>query len=236
MYLQHSHSEIEYSAIGPRNSLSLDDVTHAIQSNNVIDYSEHLRTALNNTIRASQGLSLETKLLEFNNRFNVASDAVRARMLQDMDRGMHMLTREEQNIARIQDPSEIRGQRGRTFGKGGPCRRTAAEIAENELKKSDRRASRTKQSSRSELRIIDVTGSFTASQQHSGPERPTSSALASSMPQGPDVMNPDEIEVLPIGPKTHFNAHSTQTRRKRRANFQIKLVQPIKRVRKEKRG
>ena len=206
MNLQHSHCEIEHSAIGPKNNLRLDDVARAVQSNNAIDYSEHVRSTLNDAARNTQALSLEEKLLEFNNRFNVASDAVRARMLQEIDRGMHMLTREEYNIARIQDPPEMEGRRWRTFGKGGPRRLTAAEIVENELKRNDRRASRTKQSSRSELRIIDVTGSFTASQQHSGPERPTSSALASSMPQGPDVMNPDEIEVLPIDTR-HTSMH-----------------------------
>jgi hypothetical protein len=42
-------------------------------------------------------------------------------MLQEVDHGMDILAQEEQSIARIQDPSEIRGQRGRIFGKGGQC-------------------------------------------------------------------------------------------------------------------
>jgi hypothetical protein len=244
LYLQHSHSEIGHSAIGPKNNLTIDDVTHAIQSNNAIDYTERLRTSLNDKVRASQGLSLENKLLEFNSRFNVASDIVRSRMLQEVDRGMDILTQEEQNIARIQDPAQIKGQRGRTFGKGGPRKRTAAEIAEKELKRNDRRRPpRTKQSSQSEPRIIDITSSFTTSQQRFGVEM-SSSTLPISMPQDPNITNPDEIQVLPSPPNTHSNTHSnqspSQTRRhvKRSAHFQpeIKVVQPNKRVRKEKRG
>ncbi len=57
-----------------------------------------------------QALSLEEKLLEFNSHFNVASDVVHARMLQEVDHGVYMLTREEQNIARIQDPPEMEGR------------------------------------------------------------------------------------------------------------------------------
>ena len=91
-------------------------------------------------MRSSQALNLQEKLLEFNNQFNDASDAVRARMLQEMDHELCMLTREEENISRIQDPSEIRGRRGRTFGKGGLRRYTAAEIVERGLKRSDKEA------------------------------------------------------------------------------------------------
>ena len=96
-------------------------------------------------MRSSQALNLQEKLLEFNNQFNDASDAVRARMLQEMDHELHMLTREEENISRIQDPSEIRGRRGRTFGKGGLRRYTAAEIVERGLKRSDKEAPRSRQ-------------------------------------------------------------------------------------------
>ena len=162
LYLQHSHSETGQSAIDSKNNLTLDSVTHAIQSNNAIDYTERLRTSLNDTVRVSQRFSLENKLLEFNSRFNVISDFVRSRMLQEVDRKMNILTQEEQNIARIQDPSEISGQRRRTFGKGGSRKHTAAEIAENELKKNDRRTRRIEQSSPSGLRIIDLTSSFVA--------------------------------------------------------------------------
>jgi hypothetical protein len=116
--LQHPHHETKHSAIGPKNNLRLDDVARAVQSNNAIDYSERVRSTLNDAARNTQALSLEGKLLEFNNRFNIASDAVRARMLQEIDCGMYMLTREEQNIARIQDPPEMEDRRRCTFGKG----------------------------------------------------------------------------------------------------------------------
>ena len=108
MHLQYSHPE--HSTIHPKSNLHLDDVTRAIQSNNAIDYSERVRSTLNDRMRNTQAFSLEEKFLEFNNRFRTASETVRARMLEEMDRGMHMLNQEEQNIAKIQDPSEIRGR------------------------------------------------------------------------------------------------------------------------------
>ena len=183
MYLQILHPDIEHSAIDPKNNLNIDDVAHAVESNNAIDYSERLRSTLNDAVRNGQTLSLEEKLLEFNSRFNVASDAVRARMLQEVDHGMHMLTREEQNIARIQDPPEMRGRRGRTFGKGGSRRCTAAEIVEKELKRSDRGAPRPQQqSTESEALIIDLTSSSAASQQRPGPSILTTAPQQSSGP------------------------------------------------------
>jgi len=168
--LQHPHRETKHSAIGPKNNLRLDDVARAVQSNNAIDYSERVRSTLNDAARNTQALSLEEKLLEFNNRFNVASDAIHARMLQEVDRGMYMLTREEQNIARIQDPPEMEGRRWRTFGKGGPRRLTAAEIVENELKRNDRGMPRPQQQhTESETSIIDLTSSSATSRQVSRP-------------------------------------------------------------------
>ena len=44
---------------------------------------------------------------------------------------MHLLDREECNIAAIQDSPQLRGRR-RTFGQGGPRQLTQAEIAEKE--------------------------------------------------------------------------------------------------------
>ena len=87
-------------------------------------------------MRNSQALRLQEKLLDFNSRFNDASDGVRDRMLKEMNRELQMLTREEENISRIQDPSEIKGRRGRTLGKKGSRRHTASEVVERELKRS----------------------------------------------------------------------------------------------------
>jgi len=70
--------EKEHSAIHPKNNLHLDDVAHAVQSNNAIDYTEHVRSTINDAVRNTQVLNLEEKLLEFNSQFNDASDAVHA--------------------------------------------------------------------------------------------------------------------------------------------------------------
>jgi len=120
-------------------------------------------------VRNNQAINLEEKFLTFNSQFNAASDTVHARMLQEVDHGMHMLTQEEQNISRIQDPPEMRGRQWHTFGKGGSCRCTATEIVEKELKRNDRGApGPQQQSSQSETLTIDLTSSSAASQQVSG--------------------------------------------------------------------
>jgi len=179
-------------------------------------------------MRNSQALRLQEKLLDFNSRFNDASDGVRDRMLKEMDRELQMLTREEENISRIQDPSEIRGRRGRTLGKRGSRRHTAAEVVERELKRSDREASR-------------------SSKQRT--DRPTSFTLSSGMPQDSEITVPDswitdDVQSLPNVP---FNARSNQpssslssnissrTQHKRAALHESIVVQPFKRVRKENR-
>jgi hypothetical protein len=221
-----------------------------VESNNAIDYTERLRTTLNDAVRNNQALSLKEKLLEFSNQFNIVSDTERARTLQEVNRGMHVLAREEQNIARIQDPSELRGRRGRTFGKGGPRRLTAAEIVEKELKRDDREAPRPRQqSTRSERLVVDLTRSSAAPVHRSGLEELTSS---SGMPQNPDIEILEEIQVLSVAHNTRSDAHlnkptqasssqterilisSTSYQRKRPAHYQVKLVQPLKRVRKDK--
>ena len=178
MNLQH---EDKHSAIGPKNNLHLDDVARAVQSNNAIDYSERVRSTLNDAVRNTQTLNLEEKLLEFNNHFNVASDAIRARMLQEIDRVMHMLIREEQNTARIQDPPV---RRRRTYGKGGPRRQTAAEIVENQLKRNDREIPRQEQQyTESETPIIDLTSSSSAdSRQDSGSSKISIASQQGSRP------------------------------------------------------
>jgi hypothetical protein len=70
-------------------------------------------------------------------------------LLKDIDRELNAL---EQSTA-AQDPQELKGRR--TFGKGGPRRLTAAEIAEKELAKSDRNATSKRSAN---LEIMDLTG------------------------------------------------------------------------------
>ena len=55
--------------------------------------------------------------------FEGAAASARVRIHQEINYGMHLLDREECNIAVIQDLPQIRG-RCRIFGQGGPRQRT----------------------------------------------------------------------------------------------------------------
>jgi len=118
------------------------------QLNNTIAFSDRLRTQLNDTTRTRQSLDLQEKLAQLLEKFPSASDAAKATLLQDIDRKLNAL---EQSTT-AQDPQELKGRR--TFGRGGPRRLTAAEIAEKELAKSDR--DRTSKRA-ANLEFIDLT-------------------------------------------------------------------------------
>jgi hypothetical protein len=96
---------------------------------------------LNEIIWNDQSLQLEERIARIQERFQNGSDAVRGQLLMGMNRYETILTREEENSMRIQDPPEMLGRRGRTFGRGGPCRPTGGEFAENDLRRYDRTAS-----------------------------------------------------------------------------------------------
>jgi len=268
----------ECSGINPANNLHLDDVNRAVQSYNAIDYSERIRLTLSNVVRNTQEISLEEKLLEFRERFTTASEIIRARMLQEMDRGISMLIQEEQNINRIQDPPELSGRRRYTFGKGGPRRSTAAEIVEKELHKRDKEASRPQQHpERASTTPQQASDALTTSQRPGTPFIMTFSASGTIIrsPQRPRIreqafsrsiinttQDPEVVvleswttEALPNVPNSRSNAFSnhpieassrsqdssqiliprSQRQRKRPAYYDVELVQPLKRTRKQNR-
>ena len=130
-------------------------------------------------------------------------------MLQEMDHELQMLTREEENISRIQDPSEIRGRRGRTLGKKGSHRHTAAEIVERELKRSDREAPTSRQLTQSEALTIDLTSSSAVSQQC--PEPSTASRRRSRPITDRNV--PRRPFVQTLNPSRPVNRHTQCTGR-----------------------
>src|SRR2546423_2155046 len=120
----------------PVNDMSLRDIMHASQSNNVISFIDRLRDQLNEKERKKQSLDLEGKLAQLTERFSEASDAVKARLLKDIDRELDVL--QTAAISTAQDPPEFKGRR--THRKGGPRKLTAAEIAEKDLAKNDRQS------------------------------------------------------------------------------------------------
>ena len=165
----------------PADNITLDAITQASQLNSVVTYSERLNLELNDATDASQTISLEEKLAEYTQRFRAAPDSVKAKMLQEINRELDMLTREERYNADVQDPPEMINRR-RTYGKGGPRRLTAAEIVEKEMERNDKQGA----SQPSAIRIVDLTSPLNTPQQ---PSQPPSQQLPTSIvPATPFIM------------------------------------------------
>ena len=98
-----------------------------------------------------------------------ASDGVRDQINDNLNREVEFAAEQEKRLAYVQDPAGMSDRR--TFGKGGPCRYTGAEIAEKMLRKNARQAT-----------VVDLT-SPSSSQQHQ-----QSQALISSPSAAPVIM------------------------------------------------
>jgi hypothetical protein len=108
--------------------------------------------------------------MQFEQQFANATDAERHRMLTDLNAQLDQ--QEYRSSATILDPPKLNGKR--TFGRGGTRRSTAAEIAEKELRRNDKDASRTPVTTSalgtmSELPIVDLMTSTTSPQRSQGP-------------------------------------------------------------------
>ena len=161
----------------PADNITVDAITHASQSNSAVTYSERLNSDLNDAADRCQTINLEEKLAEYTKCFSVAPDAVKAKMLQEINRELDMLAREERYIADVQDPPEMINRR-RTYGKGGPRRLTAAEIVEKEMKRNDKQGA----SQRSPITIVDLTSPSNT------PRRPSQQPSTSIVPATPFIM------------------------------------------------
>lgn len=123
------------------NNLSVHDVIQASQSNyvNAGDNSQ-----INEAFTLRERILFEEKFAEYNELHRkVTSDGVRSRMLQEFDREITMLRREELRDREVLDPPEMSGPRTHGkggFGKKGGRRLTAAELMEKQLKKDERYA------------------------------------------------------------------------------------------------
>ena len=131
------------------NNISLHDIEHASQSNNKISFIDKLRNQLNDAERKKQSLDLEVKLRQIIETFSKASDTVKTALLKDIDLELNILNKA--SISTTQDPPEFK--RRKMHRKGESRKLTAAEIAEKELKKSDRQAKEL-----ANLEVIDLTG------------------------------------------------------------------------------
>ena len=94
---------------------------------------------LNDAAHISQDIDFEEKMARYHLDYRNSSDAVKARMHQEINRELDLLAKQKQYHGNIQDPPKMTAQR-RTFGVGGPRRLTGAEIAEKELERNDKEA------------------------------------------------------------------------------------------------
>lgn len=115
----------------------------------------------------------------------------------DMNHYETVLAREEENSIRIQDPPEMLGRRGRTFGRGGSRRLTGGEIAENDLRRYDRIDSR--------MRVQSQQSNIHPSHRHPQYDTQSTSARISTTSQISDVI---VVESWPLEEvQAQFNAH-----------------------------
>lgn len=79
----------------PPNNIQLDDITRSTNNNNLISHSDYARIHLNDRARNTQIVHLEEKVIALNQRFEKASDAVRAHVLQEVQHGIDILDQEQ---------------------------------------------------------------------------------------------------------------------------------------------
>ena len=91
---------------------------------------------LNDAANVSQDISFEDKMARYHVQFRNAPDAIKARMLQEINRELDLLT--QQNHEDIQDAPQMSSQR-RTFGQGGRRQHTSTEVAETALDNTNRK-------------------------------------------------------------------------------------------------
>lgn len=190
---------IPIPAVGrPINNISLDDISRASRSNNATTFIERFNVQSNNSVRISQTISLEERMMQYHERFDKATDSVRARMLHEIDNELNMLDKE---CEPVEDPPEMHGRR-RTYGQGGSRRQTAAEIAERELQQNDKQTSTRRiqqQSLVSEIEIVDLTSLPSTPQrpqQSSGPVVMTFSSSGAVIRQSHPATNRSAVSAL----------------------------------------
>ena len=120
--------------------MQLNEVACSANVNNLVDRTAALRNHLNNTARTQQTVHLEEKFVQLSQKYSTATDAVRAQILQNVERGIESLDKEQHNIETIQDPRSMRVRR--TYGRGGKRLRTGGEMADYFLRDLQKQAER----------------------------------------------------------------------------------------------
>ena len=139
------------------NNISLKDIARVSQLNDAVTYQERIGFQLNDDAHNSQLNCLQKRLNDYIKRFKAALDFVQTRMLNEINRELNFMTREERYIAVIQDLSEMSDTR-RTFDRGDSRRLTEAETAKKALQRNDRQIQ--KQPTKSAATIVKTANVF----------------------------------------------------------------------------
>ena len=128
---------VHFNNSRPLSNVSICEIEHASQTNDATAHFEGFNRQLNDASQRQQELLFEAKLAEFNERYRQSRSATaRSHMYHELTREVDMLEQEEQREDEVQDPPEMTGPR--TFGRGGPRRKTGAELAMEELEKCNK--------------------------------------------------------------------------------------------------
>ena len=124
----------------PSQNIQLEEIERSVSINSLVDHPSLLRSQLNETARNDQTVYLEEKFLQLNEKYLNASDAIRARILHDVQQSLETLVEEQHKVDTIQDPPSMRGRR--THGRGGQRIQSGGERADKELRELQKEAER----------------------------------------------------------------------------------------------
>lgn len=141
---------LHFNKSRPLNNISIGDIEHASQTNDAAAHFEGFNRQLNNASQRRQELLFEAKLAEFNELYRQSRSATaRNHIYHELIREVDILKQEERRENEVQDPPEMTGPR--TFGKGGPRRKTGAELVMKELKRHDKPTLQTRHQKQSSM-------------------------------------------------------------------------------------
>src|SRR5579859_4193618 len=118
------------------NPTLLHEIAQASQINNAAAFSPGNNHQINEASRCERTHLFEDKLTQMLDQYRSAGSVVQGTIINVINDGIELIRREKRQHEEVQDPPEIQGNR--TYGRGGPRKRTGAELAVARLKKGDR--------------------------------------------------------------------------------------------------
>ena len=115
---------------------TLHEIGQASQINEATLYIEGNNRWINETSRFAQSHLFKEKLAQMLDEYQDANSIVQGKILNEISCGVEKIRKEKRRHEEVQDPPEIQGNR--TFGRGGPRKKTSTEVALARLQKEDR--------------------------------------------------------------------------------------------------